>query len=327
MENRAHALIAGLFAILLSMAVVAAYWWLSGASADRRDYYVLSNQPVTGLNPQATVKFRGVNVGQVAAIEFDPANPMSILIRVSVDKTLRMTRGTYAQLKSQGLTGLAYIELDDNGSNPEMLAMNDSGASAPVARIPLRASDMDNLIDSGKLLVERSKLLVENSIRLVEGGNRLFDPHNLERIEHTLDNLDQATQELAPLLAAMKQTSERVNGALSDEHQQRLLAVADSAHAALQQAGPMIQDMRRATADFHELSTQLQRTSSEIAANVNGETLPRLNQLSFHLTRDAKRLDTLMQELEQNPQSLIFGKAQPMPGPGEPGFSERSDKR
>lgn len=319
MENRAHGIIAGLFAILLSVAVVAAYWWLGGTGTDRRDYYVLSNLPVTGLNAQATVKFRGVAVGQVAEIQFDPANPMSILIKISVDKTLRLTRSTFAQLKTQGLTGLAYIELDDSDKNSVMI----SAAEADSARIPLNISDMDNLIDSSKQLVERSRFLVDSSIRLMESGNNLLNAKNVEHIERTLANLDQSTQQLAPLLASMTQTNQRVAGMFSDEHQHRILAVADSAHDALQQVGPLIQDMRRATADFHALSAQLQRSSSEISGKVSEETLPHLNQLTLRLTQDAKRLDALMRELQQNPQSLVFGKPQPTPGPGEPGFGSR----
>jgi phospholipid/cholesterol/gamma-HCH transport system substrate-binding protein len=319
MENRSHALIAGLFTILLCLAVVAAFWWMSGTGSERLDYYVISKLPVAGLNSQAKVQFRGVTVGQVAAIEFDPANPMNIVIKISVDKTLKLTHGTYAKLKSQGLTGLSYVELDDNGADSRILAATD----AEQSKIPLTPSDMENLIDSGKFLVEQSKILVATSLRLVESGNRLFDPRNLERIEHTLDNLDQSTRALSPLLANMAQTSQRVNSLLSDDHQQRVLAVADSAHEALQQAVPLIQDMRRATADFHELSSQLQHSSSDLTGRINEDTLPRLNQLTFHLTKNAKRMETLMQELEQNPQSLIFGKPQAVPGPGEPGFGDR----
>ena len=319
MEDRAHAVIAGLFAILLTVAVIAAYWWLSGTWSERNDYYVVSEQPVTGLNAQATVKFRGVNVGQVSSIGFDPAKPLIILIRISVDKKLRLTRGTYAQLKTQGLTGLAYIELNDGGKNPQTLSLAEEGSE----RIPLHASDMDNLIDSGKQLAERSRILVESSIRMVEGGNKLFEQRNIERIEQILTNLDQATRELKPLLASAAQASQRVNGMFSDEHQQRVLAVADSANDALRQIGPLVQDMHRVVADFHDMSAQIQRSGTEISGKINDETLPRLNELTTQLTQDAKHLDALMQELEQNPQSLIFGKPQLAPGPGEPGFNAR----
>jgi phospholipid/cholesterol/gamma-HCH transport system substrate-binding protein len=316
MEERAHAIIAGLFTILLIIAVIAAYWWLSGTGSERNDYYVVSDQPVTGLNAQATVKFRGVSVGQVSSIEFDPINPLSILIKISVDKKLRLTRGAYAQLKLQGLTGLAYIELNDSGKNSQTLALAEEGKE----RIPLNTSDMDNLIDSGKQLAERSRVLVENSIRLVEGGRKLFEQRNIERIEQILTNLDQATRELKPLLASVTQASQRVNGMFSEEHQQRVLSIADHANDALRQVEPLVQDMRRAAAGFHDLSAQLQRSGSEISDRINDETLPRLNQLTIQLTQDAKHLDTLMQELQQNPQSLIFGKPQLAPGPGEPGF-------
>ena len=64
MENRAHALIAGIFVILLSIAILMVAMWFSGNTIQRDDYLIISSEPVAGLNPQSAVDYRGVNIGK-----------------------------------------------------------------------------------------------------------------------------------------------------------------------------------------------------------------------------------------------------------------------
>ena len=100
---------------------------------------------------QAPVRFRGVEVGKVETIEFLPNDARVILVRVAVRAGTPITKGTYAQLGSQGVTGLAYVILDDDGSKPERVAAGDLSY-----HIPVRASFLDEIAGSGKeLLVGR----------------------------------------------------------------------------------------------------------------------------------------------------------------------------
>src|SRR6185295_11555578 len=119
MENRAYAFAVGLFTLLLGAGVVVAAMWLSGETEKRVGYTLESRYPVTGLNVQAPVRYRGVDVGKVETIQFSPDDPRAILVRVGVRSGTPLTRGTYAQLGSQGVTGLAYVILDDDGKKPE----------------------------------------------------------------------------------------------------------------------------------------------------------------------------------------------------------------
>ena len=50
MENRSHALAAGLFVMILSIAVAAVALWFGGDTAGRDKYLIVSELPVTGLN-------------------------------------------------------------------------------------------------------------------------------------------------------------------------------------------------------------------------------------------------------------------------------------
>src|SRR6185295_7804224 len=107
MENRAYALAVGLFTLALAAGIVVAVMWLSGDTEKRVTYLLESRHPVTGLNVQAPVRYRGIEVGKVSAVDLSPADPRTILVRVAIRSNTPITRGTYAQLGSQGVTGLA----------------------------------------------------------------------------------------------------------------------------------------------------------------------------------------------------------------------------
>jgi phospholipid/cholesterol/gamma-HCH transport system substrate-binding protein len=51
------------------------------------------------------------------------------------------------------------------------------------------------------------------------------------------------------------------------------------------------------------------------------ETLPKFNQLLQGLSQNSNTLQELLEQLEQRPQSVLFGVPAPPSGPGERGFS------
>ena len=69
MENRAHALAAGLFTLLLGIGVLLAAQWFSRDNYEKVQYTLVSNHSVSGLNVQAAVRLRGVEVGKVESID------------------------------------------------------------------------------------------------------------------------------------------------------------------------------------------------------------------------------------------------------------------
>jgi phospholipid/cholesterol/gamma-HCH transport system substrate-binding protein len=59
----------------------------------------------------------------------------------------------------------------------------------------------------------------------------------------------------------------------------------------------------------------LSQSTQELAT-----TIPELRKLSHSLLRNSNNLDKVLYQLEENPQSLIFGRSPSSPGPGETGF-------
>ena len=113
MENRSFALATGLFLLGLITAALVAASVLAGNPLARETYRVVSTHTVTGLNPQGQVRYRGISVGRVGRIELDRTDPRRILIDIEVNGDIPITRGTYAQLGQEGITGIAYVHLLD----------------------------------------------------------------------------------------------------------------------------------------------------------------------------------------------------------------------
>jgi len=116
MENKSHALAAGAFVLVITALLVALAVWLTRDSSVHRIYELSSSEAVTGLQAQASVRFKGVNIGKVTAIGLDPQVPGHVLIRIAIDDQAPITESTFATLRFQGVTGLAFLQLDDSGA-------------------------------------------------------------------------------------------------------------------------------------------------------------------------------------------------------------------
>jgi ABC-type transporter Mla subunit MlaD len=111
MESRAFALITGLFVLGISACIVLWAQWLAKVPLDRVGYRVVSTTSVSGLNPEAQVRYRGMSVGRVKSIGLDRKDPRRILVDIEVNDDIPIKRSTYAQLGMEGITGIAYVQM------------------------------------------------------------------------------------------------------------------------------------------------------------------------------------------------------------------------
>ncbi|HEX6736264.1 MAG TPA: MlaD family protein, partial [Azonexus sp.] len=189
MENKSHALAAGLFAILLLLAGLFAVYWLGGINDSTDDYIVVTRQNIGGLNPQAQVRYRGIRVGKVSDIRLDPEDPANILITISISRDVPLTRGTVARLNYQGLTGLAHILLLEGGRSTEPLVPDNDNPP----RIAMTPSLLDELGENGTATLREAR-------QVLASLGAVLNTENRAHLATTLANLESASASMKPAL-------------------------------------------------------------------------------------------------------------------------------
>lgn len=318
MENRAHALAAGLFTLVLGIALVSAAWWFTrGDDAKFVPYVVAATASVTGLKVDAPVRYRGVDIGRVAAVRLAKDKAGTIEVHIVVDPATPIDRSTYAQLGYLGVTGLAFIALNDAGKTQP-------GHREQIAAIPMKPS----ILDSGEDLLATIS-------GIAEGVKDVFDADFKARVKRTVANVERTTEHAAILARQLEPTVKQMPGLIAAARE--TVQEAKSALGALQGTLASAQGaiakadnlMTSANALALKLDSRLDAlnsmsaTAEDVGAAARAlqlDTLPRINVAAEDLVRKTRALDRFVQTLSDQPQSLVFGASGPTPGPGEPGF-------
>jgi phospholipid/cholesterol/gamma-HCH transport system substrate-binding protein len=316
MESRAYALITGVFVIGLAVAVALWAQWLAREPLVRTTYRVVSAIPVSGLNPEAQVRYRGMPAGRVSAIALDPKDPRRILITIEVNDDIPVTRGTWAQLGMEGITGIAYVHLLDDGADPAPPARGADG----VAELALRPSLMDTLADGAEGAVREAR-------ELIAALNALLAEDNRRRIGAALASLEKTSADLeagaARLPGAIERAEARLQAWLAEDNRRLARETLERLGEAAAALPELAREARSLAAESRGLVERLGRLVAEAqsgAGAVREDTLPRINALAESVERGAERFGRLAADLDREPSSLVWGRRPLRPGPGEPGF-------
>ena len=312
MESRAYALITGLFVLGIAGCIVLWAHWLAKTPIARTAYRVVATGPVSGLNPEAQVRYRGMGVGRVSAIGLDPKDPRRILINIEVDDNIPLTRGTYAQLGMEGITGIAYVHMLDDYKDMQLAVKAADG----VAELPLRPAFFDTISDSAEGAVKDAR-------ELMASLNGMLTPDNRKRIATTLASLERISANLETASARLPQTIGRAEAWLSEDNRKLATGSLERINETVKALPELTRETQQLVKDARELVGQVGKLSGEAgstAGAVRDDTLPRVNALAETVERSAQRVGRLALQLDRDPQSAIFGRKPGRPGPGEPGF-------
>jgi phospholipid/cholesterol/gamma-HCH transport system substrate-binding protein len=304
MENKAHAMAAGIFVLVATalLAVLAA--WLTRDTGKRDPYEISTRESITGLAPQAVVRYRGVDVGKVDSIGFDPKSQGNVLIKLEVDRNAPMTKDTFATLGFQGVTGLAFVQLDDEGHPAPRLEPDD----AHPPRIPLRPGLFQKLATKGEALLDKA----DSALARVD---QLLNDANQKRVATALDNLGNAAAQVTQLSQSLNNTvQKRVDPALAEAKQ-----TMQSVRSSSDEFGRTAKRLNAPDGPVDRLAQGTQALS-HAADSFNSATLPRINRVTDETSRAVRQLGRTVTNIGDNPQSLIYGNGAVPPGPGEAGF-------
>lgn len=306
-DTKVNYTVVGLFVVLLTGAFIAMFFWLSTLRHDKvyKTYLLYVHEDVSGLSAQSTVRFNGVPVGSVKAIELDPQNPKLVRISLQIQEGTPITTATYATLKVQGITGVLNVGLKAVSVDAPLLKAK-PGQKYPV--IPSRPS----------LLVQLSEVLpqiTKNVQNVGESISKVLSEKNREAISVTLQNMEGFTRtlsnnskELDRSIKALDETLQRTS--LASE---KLPKVMDDLEAALN-------GVKQASATFDTASRSLRKTmdvSRDTLTNVSDQLLPSAQLMLNRINQVSANLQQFSGELSRNPTILIRGKQPTPPGPGE----------
>ena len=325
MENKAHAMAAGAFVLVVSALLAVLAVWLMRDNTQRDMYEMTTSETVSGLQPQAVVRYRGVPVGKVELIGFDSKIKGNVLIRISIDRGAPVTKSVFATVASQGVTGLGFIQLDDNGESKELLVPNDDDPP----RIPLKPGGLDKLLKQSEVIFDQVE---QASTKL----NQMLAEDNQKRLVTALESMSQAANNVSSLSTTMTSI---LNAQLGPDKTNipRLVKNLDAAMVSLQdtssKAGAAIAEVGITAQRLNAKGGPLDKLSeggTALAAGVetfSAATLPKLGAVADETARTMRQLRRTVNAVDDNPQSLIFGNGAPQPGPGEPGFSANGVKK
>ena len=305
MENRAHALAAGLFTLLLIAGVILAAMWFSGETYEKAYYQLESKFPVTGLNEQAIVRFRGVDIGKVSNIQFDPANMRTILVDIAIRSDIKLTRSAFAELRYQGVTGLSYVMLDDPGTSGEQLPqMTQPGSS----RIPIHEGLFSNLAEAGQAALADARELMKRMSHVLSDDNQA-------QVARTLQNIEGATRQIVTLTQGLQPAARNSEALVADAR--KTFQTADKLLTEISDTNRQLATRLEAVDRVAGSAEKAGDAVVSLANNVASETLPRVNALADELARPSRSLDRLATSLREQPQSVVFGRKATGLGPGE----------
>ena len=300
--------VVGAFVLVLGSALIAGVLWLAsgGAFQTKYDLYLaIMEESVSGLNLNAPVKYNGVEVGKVRAIQLDPANADHVWLTFAIERGTPIRQDTVAVLKTQGLTGIAYVELSGGTRESPPLAVVSPNPYPIISTKPSLSALLENVLTSvlakldrtsgniDALLSDENRLAFKNALADIAVVSRTFAARrdtldkSITSAQQTLDNAARVTAELRPVIARVGRSADAVE------------KMGNEAAVASKSAGKTI----------NAVGADVQRFT--------GETLPELERLLGEINVLSASLRRLSEQTERSPNSLLFGKSPVPPGPGE----------
>ncbi len=300
METKVNYTIVGIFVLVFSMALIAGVVWL-GAGAEYRksynDYLVYMNESVAGLNLNAPVRYRGVSVGRVKEISIAPDKQESVRLLLEIESGITIRESTVATLRSQGLTGIATIELSGgDAQSPVLEAKN--GEKYPVIR------------SAPSLMTRLDATITPILTNLNESIGRLNDTLS----EKNRADLSRILSDLAKLSDILARRSNEIDSGVIDAS--KMLANGEKASESLPQ---LIQRLGKTADEFEKMAKDASQSSAAARSTIAhvDETIPEFRSLMAQLNDLSASLKRVSVEIERNPAILVYGRPAGRSGPGE----------
>jgi phospholipid/cholesterol/gamma-HCH transport system substrate-binding protein len=297
MESRINYTIVGIFVVLLLAGLISFVYWLGkyGYKQEHDYYYVYMVESVSGLSSEASVKYRGVEVGIVEKMGLNPKNSEEVELLLKLKHGTQIKVDTRATLKSFGITGLAFVELTGGRKDAPLLARGDTIPIIPAVPSTYARLDESLTVLAGKLA------------RALDKIDQLLSEQNLQNVADILAEMKVLTKDIRGQLQGFQRLVDSSMG-MEKGIAQAFVKVESAAVGVEKMAGSLGHDY----ADPDQNLTKLVR-----------QNLESFQQLLSELEILVGDLQRTTREIEASPGDLIFKRTRVQPGPGEEGYERK----
>jgi len=310
MSTKSSKFLIGLFVIIGVLACAVIIIWVGAARLFVKGslYAVYFDESVQGLQVDSAIKYRGVEIGKVQSI--DVARDYRLIeVIMKIDLEGDLQKQTVASLKTAGITGIVFIELDriqagELSKSPKLTFNSDY----PV--IPSRRSEITRFLEDTNIIMQNIKGIdfkgisdnVKNTTQAIENFVKS------KRINNIMVNLESTSANLDETIARINKT---VAEGKVDKAVTEALGVLSDARKLVEQAKGEIKALKlREKADRTDaLLTDISKKTKTITTN--------LQDTSENLRVTSENLQALSDSLNRDPSDLIFTKPAPPRKPME----------
>ena len=298
----------GLFVIVLGAVLIAGVLWLASGGAFQKTYdlyLAIENESVAGLNLDAPVKYNGVDVGKVRKIWLEPGNPEQVNLLFAIEHGTPIKVDTVAVLKTQGLTGIAYVEMSGGARDSPPLTATDGNEYPVIPTKPSLTARLEYILTSVLAKLDSTSSSI----------NALLSDENKAAFKSALADIAIVTRTISARKEAI------------DKGIASAARTFDNGARVTEQLGPVIDRMGRSADAIEKMANEAERTSASAGkavdvvgadvARFTAEALPEFQRLLGEMSVLAASLRRLSEKMEGSPGGLLMGRRPVPPGPGE----------
>jgi phospholipid/cholesterol/gamma-HCH transport system substrate-binding protein len=310
MSTNSSKFLIGLFVIIGLLLLSTVIIWVGASRVLMKGslYAVYFDESVQGLQVDSAIKYRGVEIGTVQSIGVAPDNRL-IEVIMKIDLESNMQRQTIASLKTAGITGIVFIELDriaegELSNSPKLHFKPDY----PV--IPSRKSEISRFLSDTSAIMQNIKDIdfkgisgsLKNTALAIE--NFVSD----KRINNIMAHLESTSANLDKIIASINKT---VGQGKVDKAVTETLGVLSDARRLIGQTKKEIEalNLREKSDRTDVILTDIAKKSTTITNN--------LQDTSENLRIASENMQRLSDSLNRDPSQLIFSKPAPPRKPME----------
>ena len=300
--------VVGAFVLVLSVVMIAGVLWLAAGGAWQKHYdpyLAIENESVAGLTLNAPVKYNGVDVGKVRKIWLEPGNPEQVNLLFAIERGTPIKVDTVAVLKTQGLTGIAYVELSGGARDSPPLIATDGNEYPVIPTKPSLTARLEYILTSVLAKLDSTSSSI----------NALLSDENKAAFKSALADIAIVTRTISDRKEAI------------DKGIASAARTFDNGARVTEQLGPVIDRMGRSADAIEKMANEAERTSASAGkavdvvgadvARFTAEALPEFQRLLGEMSVLAASLRRLSEKMEGSPGGLLMGRRPVPPGPGE----------